>query len=174
MKKVKQTIFVQSTEGCWPGHRNWAAADKRVHFLCCIFRLLLLLAVVDTVHLVTSLLSFCLPAISSSFRLHLYHLALPYTLPLAQVGSCISLRIFSYFESNRLKQSRENFWFNICPTKLIILKLNTFGSINKIILLIYDVPDRKEPVQNLHIFNVKEILHGICCYFTYINIYLLI
>ena len=48
-------------------------------------RLLLLLAVVDTVHLVTSLLSFSLPTLCTSFLKNTYKYTLPYTLPLAQV-----------------------------------------------------------------------------------------
>ena len=48
-------------------------------------RLLLMLAVVDTVHLVTSLLSFSLPTLSTSFLATTYKYTLPYTLPIAQV-----------------------------------------------------------------------------------------
>ena len=52
-------------------------------------RLLVLLAMADLVHLVTSLLSFSLPTLSPTFHTHSYLHTLPYTLPLAQVsGPC--------------------------------------------------------------------------------------
>ena len=50
-----------------------------------ISRLLVLLGLVDTVHLVTTLCSFSLPTLSRQFRDTTYHHTLPYTLPLAQV-----------------------------------------------------------------------------------------
>ena len=50
-----------------------------------ILRLLVVLGLVDTVHLVTTLCSFSLPTLSSQFRDTAYHHTLPYTLPLAQV-----------------------------------------------------------------------------------------
>ena len=49
-------------------------------------RLLLLLAVVDTVHLVTSILSFSIPILHTSFHKTSYKYTLPYTLPIAQVS----------------------------------------------------------------------------------------
>ena len=51
----------------------------------CITRLLLLLGLADMLHLLTSLLSFSLPTLSSTFLSHTYLHSLPYTLPLAQV-----------------------------------------------------------------------------------------
>ena len=48
-------------------------------------RLLFLLVIIDTIHLVTSLLSFSLPTLSQSFLTQTYLHTLPYTLPLAQV-----------------------------------------------------------------------------------------
>ena len=50
-----------------------------------ILRLLVLLGLVDSVHLVTTLCSFSLPTLSQQFRDTTYHHTLPYTLPLAQV-----------------------------------------------------------------------------------------
>ena len=44
-----------------------------------------MLAVVDTVHVVTSLLSFSFPTLSTSFLNTTYKYTLPYTLPIAQV-----------------------------------------------------------------------------------------
>ena len=44
-----------------------------------------MLVVVDTVHLVTSLLSFSLPTLSTSFLNTTYKYTLPFTLPIAQV-----------------------------------------------------------------------------------------
>ena len=49
------------------------------------YRLLLLLGLADMLHLLTSLLSFSLPTLSSTFLSHTYLHSLPYTLPLAQV-----------------------------------------------------------------------------------------
>jgi hypothetical protein len=44
-----------------------------------------LLAVVDTVHLLTSILSFSLPTLHTPFLYNTYQYTLPYTLPIAQV-----------------------------------------------------------------------------------------
>ena len=47
--------------------------------------MLFLLTIVDSLHLVSSLLSFSLPSLSSSFYTYIYPFSLPFTLPLAQV-----------------------------------------------------------------------------------------
>ena len=59
--------------------KYWLPAKK------VLLRLLLLLAVVDTVHLTSSLLSFSLPTLYTSFTENTYQYTLPYTLPVAQV-----------------------------------------------------------------------------------------
>ena len=61
-------------------------------------RLLLMLAIVDTVHLVTSLLSFSLPTLFPTFLNTTYKYTLPYTLPLAQVCKSCSqeIKMFLY------------------------------------------------------------------------------
>lgn len=51
-----------------------------------IVRLLLVLAVVDSIHLVSSFLSFSLPRLSLQFCRTTYHHIVPLTLPLAQVS----------------------------------------------------------------------------------------
>ena len=60
-----------------------------------ISRLLVLLGLVDSVHLVTTLCSFSLPTLSRQFRDTTYHHTLPYTLPLAQVitGHCCTYSV---------------------------------------------------------------------------------
>ena len=47
--------------------------------------MLFLLTIVDSLHLVSSLLSFSLPSLSSSFYTYIYPFSLPFSLPLAQV-----------------------------------------------------------------------------------------
>ena len=53
-------------------------------------RLLFLLGIIDTVHLVTSLLSFSLPTLSSLYRDNIYHNIFPYTFPIAQVPQLLT------------------------------------------------------------------------------------
>ena len=60
------------------------------------YRLLLLLGLADMLHLLTSLLSFSLPTLSSTFLSHTYLHSLPYTLPLAQVAI--------YYKHNQLEK----------------------------------------------------------------------
>lgn len=54
-------------------------------------RLLLLLAVADNIHIISSLLSFSLPALHTGFRKHSYQYTLPYTLPIAQSTMVMSI-----------------------------------------------------------------------------------
>ena len=51
-----------------------------------LIRLLLVLAVVDSIHLVSSFFSFSLPRLSLQFCMTTYHHIIPITLPLAQVS----------------------------------------------------------------------------------------
>ena len=61
-----------------------------------MLRLLVLLGLVDSVHLVTTLCSFSLPTLSRQFRDTTYHHTLPYTLPLAQVITGHYCRVVLY------------------------------------------------------------------------------
>jgi len=54
-------------------------------------RLLLLLGLVDTVHLLTSLLSFSFPTLSQNYYKSTYFYTIPYTLPLAQTSMVMSV-----------------------------------------------------------------------------------
>jgi hypothetical protein len=54
-------------------------------YLLIVLRLLMLLAVADTLHLIFSLSSFSLPTLVPAFYTRAYKYTLPYTLPLAQV-----------------------------------------------------------------------------------------
>ena len=53
--------------------------------ILCNTRLLVVLAVVDSLHLASALLTFSLPRLSFSFCLTSYLHTVPFTLPLAQV-----------------------------------------------------------------------------------------
>ena len=53
-------------------------------------RLLVLLTSVDSLHLISSLLSFSVPSLFPLFLSHTYRHSLPYTLPIAQVKTGLS------------------------------------------------------------------------------------
>ena len=58
---------------------------------------MLILAVVDTVFLLSSLLSFSLPHLSQNYAEFLWYFLVPYTLPIAQVscrGECLVSHIY--------------------------------------------------------------------------------
>ena len=55
------------------------------------FRLMIWLAVVDTVFLVSSCLTFSLPRLSQTYADKHWAYLLPYTLPIAQVGVSVRL-----------------------------------------------------------------------------------
>ena len=65
----------------------WSLAIKM--YFCKLLRLLMLLAVADTLHLLFSLSSFSLPTLVPAFYTRAYQYTLPYTLPLAQVHPAI-------------------------------------------------------------------------------------
>ena len=54
-------------------------------------RLLLALAIVDTIHLLSSSLTFSIPHLSTSYSNHEWMYLVPYTLPLAQVDTALIL-----------------------------------------------------------------------------------
>ena len=73
-----------------------AVVSSMSEFIIQFSRLLLLLGIADIIHIVSSLLSFSLPAISPTFLSSTAYLhSLPYTLPMAQVIILSSLHLSS-------------------------------------------------------------------------------
>lgn len=66
-------------------HLQHLCAKSRYILNLLYCRLLLVLGLVDTIHLIFSVLSFSLPALSENFKNSFYPFTFPYTFPLAQV-----------------------------------------------------------------------------------------
>ena len=89
-ENISQVLWILNTlyfSAFWLFRSRLKYEDRTRALASGVIRLLLVLAVVDSIHLVSSFLTFSLPRLSLQFCRTTYHHIVPITLPLAQVRS---------------------------------------------------------------------------------------
>ena len=76
-------------------------------------RLLLMLALVDTFHLVSSALTFSIANLSPAYSGHAWYYVVPYSLPVAQVSTFSCLERF-FWQRKKLKKMLMSVYSPVC------------------------------------------------------------